>query len=121
MVEAKNPEPCPTPELSLRTVKTAAERQREYRAKLKCDPEWYRAHRNYETARIKAHRARRTEEQIAHDRETARLRMQRYRQKKAGEQTRLRTRRTRGEVVQKRKKWWLQKQKQCENMSSQAR
>ncbi|KAG9330772.1 hypothetical protein JZ751_022089, partial [Albula glossodonta] len=65
-----------------RGKKSHAQRQREYRARVKTDPNKYRERRALETMRIRLFRQRRSQEAVARDRESARLRMREYRWRK---------------------------------------
>ncbi|KAJ8342074.1 hypothetical protein SKAU_G00320020 [Synaphobranchus kaupii] len=62
--------------------KSHAQRQREYRARVKRDPSKYLELRASETMRVRMFRQRRSAEAVARDRETARLRMREYRWRK---------------------------------------
>ncbi|XP_061100995.1 sterile alpha motif domain-containing protein 1-like [Conger conger] len=62
--------------------KTHAQRQREYRARVKLDPSRYQEQRASETLRVRMFRQRRSEEAVRRDREMARLRMREYRSRK---------------------------------------
>ncbi|KAJ8372226.1 hypothetical protein AAFF_G00293450 [Aldrovandia affinis] len=62
--------------------KTHAQRQREYRARVKGDPSKYQERRASETLRVRMFRQRRSAEAVARDRELARLRMREYRWRK---------------------------------------
>ncbi|KAJ8247721.1 hypothetical protein GJAV_G00249530 [Gymnothorax javanicus] len=65
-----------------RTRKSNAQRQREYRARVKQDPAKYLERRTQENLRCKMFRQRRSEEKVAWDRKMARLRMRAYRWRK---------------------------------------
>ena len=58
--------------------KTSAEASRDYRERLKQDPELYVAHREYENARVKAYVAQISEEKKAQYRQKTRQRVQKY-------------------------------------------
>ncbi|XP_064193905.1 uncharacterized protein LOC135255971 isoform X2 [Anguilla rostrata] len=62
--------------------KSHAQRQREYRARVKQDPSRYLERRASETMRVRMFRQRRSMEAVARDREMARLRMREYRWRK---------------------------------------
>ncbi|XP_070545950.1 pre-mRNA-splicing factor CWC22 homolog [Ptychodera flava] len=120
--------PCSAPTLEIkpkRVAKTPAERQREYRARLKSNPELYKAHRAFESARLKEYRLLRSEEKIARDREKCRIRMQRFRDRQKDSAISVsssqKKAKTRGEVNKQREKWRIQKRKQREAMSQQAK
>ena len=65
-----------------KTKKTAAEKQRVYRARIKNDPVIYKMHRKLETDRVKQYRKTCSEEQKARNREQGKERTIRYRERK---------------------------------------
>ena len=67
---------------SPKTKKTAAEKQRDYRARIKNDPVIYKMHRELETDRVKQYRKTCSEEQKARNREQGKERTRRYHERK---------------------------------------
>ena len=112
------PEPTKVPHVA----KSAAERQRQYRKRVKEDAALYGQHRAYETLRLAEYRHNRSDDRIEHDRVTARLRMQKYRQRKkeAGEVSASSCKRkTRATSETKRNQWKQEKQNQRAKLNQQ--
>lgn len=65
-------------------AKTAAERARAYRERLKADPEAYRVHRQYEDLRVKTYMAKLTPEKKAQYHEKSNIRVKKWRERKKG-------------------------------------
>ena len=105
-----------------KTKKTAAEKQRDYRARIKNDPVIYKMHRELETDRVKQYRKTCSEEQKARNREQGKERTRRYRERKkaTGEPMKVSAKKlTRSEKKGQATKWREEKRKQREKMNPQ--
>ncbi|XP_069141742.1 uncharacterized protein [Argopecten irradians] len=103
---------------------TGAERSRNFRERLKKNPELYKAHRAYETARTKNIRAELKEDQRLAYNAKSRERMRKYRERQKAEGVVVRKVRrvmTRTEAEVLRRKWRDEKRRLRENMTSQKR
>ena len=105
--------------------KTRAEYQREYRQRLKQNPNLYKLHRACENERVKEYVSNLTEEKKAQYREKTRLRVKEFREKHAAEASSSKTKKaapkTRVAKETQRKKWRIQKQNQRSEQSVQAK
>ncbi|KAJ8018147.1 hypothetical protein HOLleu_44021 [Holothuria leucospilota] len=105
--------------------KTRAEYQRDYRRRIKESKEIYDVFREHEKIRSRLWRLNRNSEVKAKEREQARIRAQRYRQKYKGERSsqsaKMSKKVTRAEKQALQEKWRKAKRKYPSNMSSQKR
>ena len=103
-----------------RRTKTRKEISRDYRERMKDNPEMLKVHRDSEKKRFKEYYIRRSEEAVERNRQLQRERQQKYRERcKIQEVGRAVVRKTRQTLEEDRKRWREEKQLQRQNISRQ--